>query len=259
MTQNNLPVMTSPTSGAQLVSNLEDWRDSLHSMHSGTVRPDYVLPQMMWIDTSATPWVLKVFQGSDDIIMGTLDPTTLNFTPSSLSVAYSAFPIGIPFQIIHSSLIPSNAGQSKFIILSAGQTDPGGYNEGLITQSVAGTFPTNTAVGTISVGPLTGATIELVNTTRRSLRGGTSFNEVENDQMQVITGKTGRNLFLGLSALTEGALSAPDAGDSINYTVNPGNPTRNIEFNSANSPNARTGTYTRPRGWANPYYMKIVQ
>lgn len=258
MTQTNLPVMTSPTSGAQLVSNLEDWRDALHSMHSGTVRPSYVLPQMMWIDTSTTPWVLKVFQGSDDIIMGTLDPTTLDFTPSSLSVAYSAFPIGIPFQIIHSSLIPSNAGQSKFIILSAGQTDPGGYNEGLITQSVSGSFPTNTAVGTISVGPLTGATIELVNTTQRSLRGGTSFNEVENDQIQNITG-TIEN-FVGFSTGgSSGALSRTITTPYTTAGASTSGSVITIGFNASTSPNARTGTYTRPRGWANPYYMKIVQ
>lgn len=255
MTQTNLPVMTSPTSGAQLVSNLEDWRDALHSMHSGTVRPDYVVPQMMWIDTSATPWVLKVFQGSDDIIMGTLDPTTLDFTPSSLSVAYSAFPIGIPFQIIHSSLIPSNAGQSKFIILSAGQTDPGGYNEGLITQSVSGSFPTNTAVGTISVGPLTGATIELVNTTQRSLRGGTSFNEVENDQIQNLTGSIGRIPFL-TGAITDGVFSRTAGG---NLAWSGTGSTANYHVDIDTSLQARTGTYTRPRGWANPYYMKIVQ
>lgn len=258
MTQTNLPVMVSPTSGAQLVSNLEDWRDALHSMHSGTVRPDYVVPQMMWIDTSATPWVLKVFQGSDDIIMGTLDPTTLDFTPSSLSVAYSAFPIGIPFQIIHSSLIPSNAGQSKFIILSAGQTDPGGYNEGLITQSVSGSFPTNTAVGTISVGPLTGATIELVNTTQRSLRGGTSFNEVENDQIQNLTGTL--NSVWGVTQIGTGAFStAQDNANQNRASTGTVNGNYNVTFNASNSPNARTGTYTRPRGWANPYYMKIVQ
>lgn len=82
MTQINLPVMVSPTPGATLVNNLENWRDALHSMHSGVTRPDYVVPQMMWIDTSETPWVLKVFQGSDDIVLGSLDPSTLVFSSS---------------------------------------------------------------------------------------------------------------------------------------------------------------------------------
>lgn len=89
MTQYNLPVFTSPTPGRTLLKdNLEPWRDAVHSMHAGVTRPDYVVPQMMWIDTSATPWVLKVFQGSDDIVLGDLDPTTLQFSPSG-SVDYN--------------------------------------------------------------------------------------------------------------------------------------------------------------------------
>lgn len=85
MTQYNLPVFASPTPGRTfLKDNMEPWRDAVHSMHAGVTRPDYVVPQMMWIDTSATPWVLKVFQGSNDIVLGSLDPVTLNFTPSAV-------------------------------------------------------------------------------------------------------------------------------------------------------------------------------
>lgn len=84
MSQFDFGNLSSPLSGASFIDgNLEPWRDALHSGHSGSSRPSYVVEGMWWIDTSNTPWVAKVFQGSDDIIVGTLDPSTLVFTPSA--------------------------------------------------------------------------------------------------------------------------------------------------------------------------------
>lgn len=84
--QYNLPDFTSPQPGGTfLKDNLEPWRDALHSYHKGPTRPSYVVDGMLWIDDSTTPWVAKVFQGSDDIVMGTLDPVELKFTPSGVT------------------------------------------------------------------------------------------------------------------------------------------------------------------------------
>lgn len=83
MSQFDFGNLSSPLSGTEFIDdNLESWRDALHSLHSGVSRPSYAVAGLMWIDTSVTPWLLKVFQGSDDIILGTLDSATLAFTPS---------------------------------------------------------------------------------------------------------------------------------------------------------------------------------
>lgn len=83
MSQFDFGNLESPLSGTALInSNLEPWRDALHSMHSGTTRPTYAVPGLMWLDTSGSPWIVKVFQGSDDIIMGSLDPVSLEFIPT---------------------------------------------------------------------------------------------------------------------------------------------------------------------------------
>lgn len=85
MSQSDFGNITSPQPGADFFNNkLEPWRDALHTMHRGNTRPAYVQSGLMWIDDSNTPWELKVFQGSDDIVMGTLDPSTLVFMPTSV-------------------------------------------------------------------------------------------------------------------------------------------------------------------------------
>lgn len=88
MSQFDFGDLSSPLSGAQLINdNLEPWRDALNSLHSGAARPSYATPGLMWLDNSTTPWSLKMFQGSSDIILGSLDSTTLNFTPSAVDGA----------------------------------------------------------------------------------------------------------------------------------------------------------------------------
>lgn len=83
MSQFDFPNLSSPLSGADLVDNvLEPYRDAVNSNHSGTAQPSYVVPQMIWVDTSATPWVINMFDGAQSVAMGTLDPTTHIFTPS---------------------------------------------------------------------------------------------------------------------------------------------------------------------------------
>lgn len=106
MSQSDFGNITSPQPGADFFDNkLEPWRDALHTLHRGNTRPSYVQSGMMWIDDSATPWSLKVFQGSDDIVMGTLDPSTLVFVPSG-SVTLEAD--GVEYDNTLSGLVAEN-------------------------------------------------------------------------------------------------------------------------------------------------------
>lgn len=87
MSQSDFGNLVSPLGGADFIDNkLEPWRDAVHTMHSGVSRPSYAVPGLMWLDNSVTPWIVKVFMGSDDIIMGYLDPTSLSFTTSTQSL-----------------------------------------------------------------------------------------------------------------------------------------------------------------------------
>lgn len=280
MTQTNLPVMTSPTTGTELVNNLYDWRDSLHTLHKGNSAPPYAQQGMLWVnDTDPNNWMLMMFQGSTSIALGTFNVVANTFTPVTSQItitsdqvsyngdtvetalndifsdAYRFMPVGVPFPLMGTTTAPSNAGTRKFIILSSGQSSLGGYNFGLVnTEIVTGSFPTNTASGNIAVGPYAGTSVEFINNTQRFLRGATS-NSVENDQMQVITGSLGFNrtaagnfvgaFIAGGTPATSGATAGTSGGGSA-------------AFDSSNSPNARTGTYTRPRNWGLRYYMRVV-
>lgn len=86
MSQFDFGNLESPLSGSNFINaNLEPWRDALHTLHKGPSTPSYAVAGMMWIDDSASPWVLNIFDGTDNISVGTVDPTTNTFTPSGVS------------------------------------------------------------------------------------------------------------------------------------------------------------------------------
>ena len=70
-------------SGTQLASDLNAWRDALHSGHKGSAAPSYAASGTLWIDDSANPsWTLKLYDGTDWIDLGTLDTTSNVFSPT---------------------------------------------------------------------------------------------------------------------------------------------------------------------------------
>lgn len=85
MSQFDFGNLESPLSGTALInSNLEPWRDALNSLHSGSTRPSYAVAGIMWLNTTTNPWVLNVFDGTDDIPLGTINTSTNAFTPNGV-------------------------------------------------------------------------------------------------------------------------------------------------------------------------------
>lgn len=62
-------------SGTQLASDLNDFRDALHSNHLGTSQPSYVVAGMVWGDNNSANYIYKAYDGSDDIPVFQLDAT----------------------------------------------------------------------------------------------------------------------------------------------------------------------------------------
>lgn len=226
MSQSDFGNITSPQPGADFFDNkLEPWRDALHTLHRGNARPSYVQSGMQWIDDSTTPWVLKVFQGSDDIVMGTLDPSTLDFVPSGVTIPtaeditydpstsgltatdvqdaidelsvgnFNAFPIGVPFPLRTDLGVssPDNSGTAKFIELTYGKSGAGGYNEGLLTNEVlTGTFPDDlVATAEIVGGVMNDKKIRLLNTMQLFMRGAVTGGALQRDAIRNFTGNFG--------------------------------------------------------------------
>lgn len=86
MSQSDFGNLSSPLTGADFIDNkLEPWRDALHSSHSGSSRPSYAAAGMLWLDTTTTPWVIKLFDGSDDIPLFNVNSSTNVATPYGFS------------------------------------------------------------------------------------------------------------------------------------------------------------------------------
>lgn len=82
MAQFDFGDLESPVTGTDLINNnLEPWRDALNSGHSGTTRPSYAVPGLRWIDTTSTTWILNMFDGTNDIKMGSIDTVNHVYIP----------------------------------------------------------------------------------------------------------------------------------------------------------------------------------
>jgi hypothetical protein len=91
MSQADIGNISAGQTGPDFFDNkLEPWRNALHSGHSGTSRPSYVLAGMTWIDTTTNPWIEKLFDGTDDITKGTIDITTNTYTSAGSGAPYTA-------------------------------------------------------------------------------------------------------------------------------------------------------------------------
>lgn len=88
MTQAALGNLESPLSGSAFINTyLEPAMNAILSSHSGSSRPSYAGPALVWMDTTTNPWVWKAFDGAQDIIIGYFDTDTNLFTPANATDA----------------------------------------------------------------------------------------------------------------------------------------------------------------------------
>lgn len=169
----------------------------------------------------------------------------------------------IPIMTHKGAVAPPNNGLSRWIKLTAADA----YNTGLlVSESVTGSAPLILATGVVSLAgsPMNGLTVSLWNTERRMPRAG-SPGTLQNDQLQTITGSFDlRRMNDGTSqyaATAGGFTSAAASGASApRNSAAPGTALSSdtISFSSADSPNARSGTETRPKNEGVDYYMRIL-
>lgn len=76
MPQSDFGTIDRNESGSDLATQLEGFRDAVQSGNMGTTAPAYAQAGTPWIDTSATPWTKKVYDGTDWITEYQINPTT---------------------------------------------------------------------------------------------------------------------------------------------------------------------------------------
>lgn len=99
-------------SGTALASDLNSFRTALNSCHSGSTRPTYAIAKTIWVNDATTPWVVYMYDGADDIQIGTINATTNVFTPNGVDLFIHAatdkpVPIGTDELIIYDSVSAS--------------------------------------------------------------------------------------------------------------------------------------------------------
>lgn len=155
----------------------------------------------------------------------------------------------------------------EYIVLTAGETGAGGYNEGLLeSESVSGTAPNIVATADIAVGPLAGQTINLINTEGRFVRPGETAGQLQESQNKEHT-HTGTALEAGAHRHTYDktkVMSWQSAGGTVwmiyvhsdyttsQYTSQSGAHTHTISIDN------QGGDEARPRNISATYYMRIV-
>ena len=153
----------------------------------------------------------------------------------------------------------NNLSDAKFVKLTAGLDGAGQFNEGLlINETITGSGPTIEITAEIATGPLAGNIIHLINSENRYLMPGENSGAVADDQMQQIT--AGASQFFSASSGLTNVGGAFSWSTTATNTGGGGNVQRRVRltFNSANSPDARTGDHTNVKHIQATYYMRIA-
>lgn len=70
------PSVPGGDTGTTTAQKLNDWRDAVLTKHSGSTRPSYAVAGTEWRDTTGTPWIVNLYDGSADIPLYEIDPAT---------------------------------------------------------------------------------------------------------------------------------------------------------------------------------------
>ena len=74
-------------SGTDLAADLNSWRTAINSSHKGSTAPTYRIAGTVWLDDASTPWLDKIYDGTDWIVRGSVNASTNAYTPYLAGVA----------------------------------------------------------------------------------------------------------------------------------------------------------------------------
>ena len=141
-------IVASTKSGTALASDLNSFKDSLLSSHSGTDRPSYAVEGTVWVDqVSASVRDYYLFDGTSDIKLFTYNPTahTFSFPDDSITGA------NLGDDVVSAQTTVTIASNDK--VLFADASDSNKPKQGLVSDIVT----LATAV------PVSGSVIQTVN------------------------------------------------------------------------------------------------
>jgi hypothetical protein len=127
-------------------TDLNNVLGAINTSNSGTSRPSGAVAGTIWLDTSGgvTAYLLKFFDGTDDITMGTINTTanTINFSDSALDVVTDLTPqLGGQLDVNGNAIGDGTLELLKFVETASA------VNELTITNNATGNNPILSATG----------------------------------------------------------------------------------------------------------------
>lgn len=84
MAQNVVDFSGNPSGSGLMDDYLDKDQQNVLTSNSGIQRPSYAVAGTKWLDTSVTPWLWKMYDGTNDVVLGTVNPSTHLFTPANI-------------------------------------------------------------------------------------------------------------------------------------------------------------------------------
>lgn len=152
----------------------------------------------------------------------------------------------------------------RYVLLTAGLSGSGGYNEGVLTtENVSGSRPTVTATAVVSLvgSPLNGMTIRLLNTEERFLRGAYEVAGTLQDSDNLSHGHGVNDPTHSHSLTPDNLLIGQYNGSNQDLGSGPNGSRKNIQTAPAStgiSIQNSGATESRPRNMSINYYLRIL-
>jgi hypothetical protein len=156
---------------------------------------------------------------------------------------------------------PTDSSLYRYIILSEDEDGVGGYNEGLVeNETITGSGDQRFVEYDIVGGVMDGDTVVAVNSCETYFVAGETAGAKALDQMQRIEGAFPQVNRSGDSNLFSGAFTRTQV--IANVLASGASPANKVDFNSANSPNARTSATTdgatKVKRTAVTYFLRVA-
>ena len=130
MAQNSVDYSGNP-SGAELMDDyLAKEQDNILTSNSGVSRPSYAQAGTVWVDTSVTPWLYKLFDGAQDIVLGKIDTTNNKFIVSTPMTSTG----DIMVQGTNGNVTRLGAGTAGYVLTSNGPGQLPSYQTSDLTE-----------------------------------------------------------------------------------------------------------------------------
>lgn len=150
-------------SGTALASDLNSWRNALHSTHSGSTAPSYITTGMLWVDSTSANLKIKMYDGAQSIDVGIIDATNnvARVAVDSAATSYITSTVAAQIKFVIASVDTATIrstglqfniaspyiGDSSNNELLSFTTTASAVNQINIANSATGSFPTISAVG----------------------------------------------------------------------------------------------------------------